>query len=176
MFNLQESLKKEFASYKDFPKPGIIFCDILPVLRDTELFRELIYEFGKINFIQESDAIIAIDARGFIFGSALSFHIKKPLILARKPGKLPGELITYSYKLEYGENTLCLQKKAINNYHKFCILDDLLATGGTARAVEKMLLNQSKEISGLAVVVELLDLKGSTKLNCPVRSIVGLTN
>tara|TARA_Y100001970_G_C14043526_1_gene755079 strand:+ start:91 stop:618 length:528 start_codon:yes stop_codon:yes gene_type:complete len=174
MFNLQESLKKKFASYKDFPKNGIVFCDILPVLKDTELFSELIYEFGKIKFIQESDAIIAIDARGFLFGSALSFHLKKPLILARKPGKLPGNLISYSYELEYGKNTLCIQKKAIDNCHKFCIIDDLLATGGTASAVEKMLLNQKKEVTGLAVVVELLELKGSSKLNCPVRSIVGL--
>tara|TARA_Y100001970_G_C14253843_1_gene873692 strand:+ start:5635 stop:6162 length:528 start_codon:yes stop_codon:yes gene_type:complete len=174
MFNLNEILKEAFESYPDFPKPGIIFCDILPVLREPNLFNSLINEFGDIKFILDSDAIVAIDARGFIFGSALSFHLKKPLILARKPGKLPGDLISNSYNLEYGINTLCLQKDAIQKYQKFSIIDDLLATGGTASAVEKMLINESKKVTGLAVVVELLELKGAEKLNCPVKSIVGL--
>ena len=174
MFNLNESLKKAFESYPDFPKPGIIFCDILPVLRKPNLFNSLIIEFSKIKFILDSDAIIAIDARGFIFGSALSFHLKKPLLLARKPGKLPGDLISNSYNLEYGTNTLCLQKEALQKYQKYTIIDDLLATGGTASTVEKMLIEQSKIVTGLAVVVELLELQGSEKLNCPVRSIVSL--
>ena len=115
----------------------------MPVLRNSDLFNSLICEFGKIKFVLDSEAIIAIDARGFIFG-ALSFYLKKPLILTRKPGKLPGEIISHSYSLEYGENTLCIQKESITKYKSFCIIDDLLATGGTASAVEKMLLDQSK--------------------------------
>ena len=125
----------------------------------------------KLNSVNDSDALIGIDARGFIFGTAISL-LQKPLILARKPGKLPGEIISNSYKLEYGSNTLCLQKKAIQNFNKFCIVDDLLATGGTASSVEKMLLENNKKITGLAVVVELLFLKGREKLNCSVDSIL----
>ena len=174
MLDLTKSLKEAFKSHPDFPKPGILFCDILPVLRNPDLFNSLIREFEKIKFVLDSEAIIAIDARGFIFGSALSFYLKKPLILTRKPGKLPGELISHSYSLEYGENTLCIQKESITKYNTFCIIDDLLATGGTASAVEKILLDQSKIVTGLAVVVELIKLKGSEKLNCPVCSIVEL--
>ena len=94
----------------------------------------------------------------------------KPFILARKPGKLPGNLISESYQLEYGENTLCLQNDSIKNYKSFSIIDDLLATGGTASCVEKMLLSQNKYVSGLSVVVELKELNGKKNLNCDVKS------
>ena len=166
----EEKLLNLFGSYKDFPKPGIVFCDILPVLRDRDIFAELIESMVKSDSLSNSDAIVAIDARGFIFGTAIAIETKKPLICARKPGKLPGELITSTYKLEYGENTLCLQKDSIKNYQSFEIIDDLLATGGTAACVEKMLINQGKKVNGLSIVVELKELNGRENLGCKVNS------
>ena len=170
--SLKEKLTDAIDSYQDFPEKGILFRDLLPVLQDIELFESLTKQMIKLNSVKDSEALIGIDARGFIFGTAISLLSKKPLVLARKPGKLPGNIISNSYKLEYGSNTLCLQKNAIQNFDKFCIVDDLLATGGTASSVEKMLLENNKKITGLAVVVELLFLKGREKLNCSVDSIV----
>ena len=166
----QDKLLNTFGSYKDFPKPGIVFCDILPVLREPEIFNELINQMSNDSIIEDSEAIVGIDARGFIFGAAIAIKTSKPLILARKPGKLPGNLISESYKLEYGENTLCLQNDSIQEFKSFCIVDDLLATGGTASCIEKMLISQNKNVTGLSVVVELNDLNGKENLNCSVKS------
>ena len=170
MNQLERNLLNLFGSYKNFPKEGIVFCDILPVLQDPEVFHELIQSMSQSEGIKNSDAIVAIDARGFIFGTAISLHTKKPLIFARKPGKLPGHLISDSYSLEYGKNTLCIQSESIKKYKSFSIVDDLLATGGTADCVEKMLLNQDKQVHELVVVVELEELQGKNKLHCEVKS------
>ena len=98
-------LKKLIRDYPDFPKKGIIFKDILPILQSPEDFSELIKNMSKNQMCLEAEAIISIDARGFIFGTASSFFTSKPMIVARKPGKLPGDLISKSYLLEYGENS-----------------------------------------------------------------------
>ena len=172
MNQLKSNLLNLFGTYKDFPKEGIVFCDILPVLRDSNVLHDLISSMSQSSGIKDSDAIVAIDARGFIFGTAISLFTKKPLICARKPGKLPGHLISDSYELEYGKNTLCIQSESIKNYKSFSIIDDLLATGGTAACVEKMLLKQGKVVKELAVVVEIGELKGKNKLNCEVNSQV----
>ena len=127
---------------------------------------------SKSSIIENSDAIIAIDARGFVFGTGIALNVSKPLILARKPGKLPGDLVKESYSLEYGENTLCLQKDAISKYSKFAIVDDLLATGGTANSVAKILSKSGKEVLGLNVVVELPFLKGRELFEYPVESLI----
>ena len=167
---LSKRLKNSIKDYPNFPKKGIIFKDILPVLQKPDVFLELINKMSSSEMILNSDAIIAIDARGFIFGSAISIKIQKPLVLARKPGKLPGELITKSYSLEYGENSLSIQKSSIKNFKRFSIVDDLLATGGTAKSVSEILMSQEKEILGLSVVVELGDLNGREKIGFPVIS------
>ena len=167
-----ENLKNNLRNYPDFPKKGILFKDVLTILKNPELFSQLIDKISNFDIVQNSDAIIAIDARGFIFGSALSFFIKKPLIFARKPGKLPGELISNTYDLEYGSNTLCLQKDSLDGFNKFCIIDDLLATGGTAASVEEMILSQNKSVTGLVVVVELLSLEGRKKFKSKVSSVI----
>tara|TARA_B100001248_G_scaffold242196_1_gene209561 strand:- start:2592 stop:3119 length:528 start_codon:yes stop_codon:yes gene_type:complete len=174
MSNLEQNLIDNFGSYKDFPKPGIVFCDILPILRKPELFNELIKEMSNSKSVQESEALLAIDARGFIFGTALAQLTKKPVVLARKPGKLPGETIEASYDLEYGKNTLCIQKSSIDPFESFSIIDDLLATGGTAACVEKMLLSSNKKVKSLSVVVELPFLNGRKSLDCEVNSVVKL--
>tara|TARA_B100002019_G_C21089113_1_gene507690 strand:- start:27 stop:545 length:519 start_codon:yes stop_codon:yes gene_type:complete len=165
-----DKLKSAVDSYKDFPKEGIVFRDVLPILRDPQIFSDLIKEMSSSNLLRNSDAIIAIDARGFIFGAAISFHLSKPLVVARKPGKLPGEIISKSYNLEYGSNSLSIQKKALSEYQTFFIIDDLLATGGTVNCVADILNSKRKTISGLSVVIELKDLDAKSKFNFPVES------
>ena len=122
--------------------------------------------------IKNCDAIISIDARGFIFGSAISLEAAKPMVVARKPGKLPGEIIQQNYELEYGESSLSLQKSVLRKYDSFAIVDDLLATGGTVNCVSNLLQSNGKKVLGLITVVELTKLKGRTKFNFPVESFV----
>jgi len=167
---LSEKLKKEIASYPDFPKKGILFRDINPVLSNSELLQELIEEMSKLSTFHEADGIVAIDARGFIFGSLLAYKLKKSLILARKRNKLPGEIIEMGYQLEYGDDSLSIQKSALSNLHKFVIVDDLLATGGTAKCVSDLLASEKKEVLSLVVVIELIALKGIKKFTFPVYS------
>ena len=96
------SLKAFIDTYKDFPKKGIEFKDVLGIIQDPGIFKELILEMSSSQIIKNAEAIISIDARGFIFGTAISLHVSKPIIVARKPGKLPGELVEKNYSLEYG--------------------------------------------------------------------------
>ena len=123
-------------------------------------------------FLKNADAIIAIDARGFIFGSAISIHLSKPMIAARKPGKLPGDLISKSYNLEYGKNSLSIQRNALEKYKSFAIVDDLLATGGTVECICQILKESNKKIEGLSVFIELKDIGGREKLDIPVDSLI----
>ena len=125
-------------------------------------------------FFKNADAIISIDARGFIFGSAVALESSKPMIVARKPGKLPGKILTREYDLEYGKNSLSIQRNALKKFNSFVIVDDLLATGGTVNCVSRLLQDQSKEILGLITVVELKELNGRMKLDFPVQSIISL--
>ena len=119
---------------------------------------------------KNAEAIISVDARGFIFGTAISMELSKPMIVARKPGKLPGELITKSYNLEYGTNSLSIQRSALVDFKSFAIVDDLLATGGTVKCVADILKSDEKEITGLCVVIELKELLGRSKLDFLVDS------
>ena len=165
-----DQLKRLISSYKDFPKKGIVFRDVLEILQDPIIFNNLINKMSNVDFLLNSDAIISIDARGFIFGSAISLYTSKPLIFARKPGKLPGELVSKSYQLEYGKNTLSIQKKSLEKFKTFTIVDDLLATGGTVNCVYEILSSQHKIISGLSVVVEIEDLDARSKLPFAISS------
>jgi len=167
---LTRYLKKLIKDYPDFPKKGIIFKDILPILQSPEDFSKLIKNMSKNQMCLEAEAIISIDARGFIFGTALSFFTSKPMIVARKPGKLPGDLTSKSYLLEYGENSLSIQKESLKNYNSYLIVDDLLATGGTVSCVAEIIKEQKKEVTGLSVVVELAELNAREKLKFPVDS------
>ena len=159
-------------TYKDFPKKGIDFKDVLGIIQEPLVFKELILQMSASKIIENAEAIISIDARGFIFGSAISLQASKPMIVARKPGKLPGELHEEKYSLEYGENSLSIQKKAISKFNSYVIVDDLLATGGTVNCISKILKSVNKEVKGLLVVVELMKLKGRSKLDYPIESFV----
>ena len=125
-------------------------------------------------FLKNAEAIISIDARGFIFGSAVALESSKPMVVARKPGKLPGQLITREYDLEYGKNSLSIQSNALKKFNPFVIIDDLLATGGTVNCLSMLLHGLRKEILGLITVVELKKLNGRSKLDFPVHSILTL--
>ena len=167
-----KKLENLIKTYYDFPKKGIAFKDVLGIIQNSEVFRELIIKMSSHHLIRNSEAIISIEARGFIFGSAISFQAMKPMIVARKPGKLPGELIQGNYDLEYGKNSLNIQKKALKKFNSYTIVDDLLATGGTVDCVAKLLQENGRIVSGLLTVVELAELKGRSRLDFPVESIV----
>ena len=157
-------------NYPDFPKKGILFRDIFPILSEPKIFSTLINQMINLSITKEAEAILAIDSRGFLFGSAMALLSSKPLIVARKPGKLPGKLIEKSYELEYGRNSLSIQKEAIVKFQSYVIVDDLLATGGTVDCVASILKDYGKEVTGLNVVVELSSLKGRGKLPFKVNS------
>ena len=165
-------LNELIDTYKDFPKKGIDFKDVLGIIQEPEVFKELILKMSNSKIIENCEAIISIDARGFIFGSAISLQASKPMVVARKPGKLPGELIKQNYSLEYGESSLSLQKSILSKYDSFAVVDDLLATGGTANCVSNLLKKNGKEVLGLITVVELTKLEARSKFNFPVESVI----
>ena len=167
-----KKLKELISTYKDFPKKGINFKDVLEIIQEPQVFNELIHKMSSSQIVKKSEAIISIDARGFIFGSAIALQSSKPMIVARKPGKLPGELITEKYELEYGGNSLSIQKNSLKKYNSYAIVDDLLATGGTVECVANILKRYDKKILGLLTVVELVTLKGRNKFNFPVESSI----
>ena len=167
-----EKLEKFISTYENHPKRGVSFKDVIEIAQHPQIFQEVILEMATSKIIKEAEAIISIDARGFIFGSAISLQASIPMIVARKPGKLPGELVTKKYSLEYGENSLSIQKKALQKYNSFAIIDDLLATGGTVNCVSELLNNNNKKVVGLLVVVELIKLEGRSKMEFPVESIM----
>ena len=167
-------LKEFIDTYKDYPKKGIEFKDVLGIIQEPKVFKELILKMSSSQIIKNAEAIISIDARGFIFGSAISLQASKPMIVARKPGKLPGDLVEKNYSLEYGKNSLSIQEKALHKYHSYAIVDDLLATGGTVNCVSNILESNNKEVVGIIVVVELMKLEGKLNLNYPVESSISL--
>ena len=170
MKNLEDLILK----YKDFPKKGVDFKDVLEILQYPDIFQDIILKMSSNQFLKNAEAIISIDARGFIFGSAVALESSKPMIVARKPGKLPGQLFTREYDLEYGKNSLSIQCNALKKFNSFVIVDDLLATGGTVNCVSSLLRDQRKKTLGLIAVVELKKLKGRSKLDFPVHSVVTL--
>ena len=161
-------------TYKDFPKKGIEFKDVLGIIQEPQVFKELISEMSSSQIIKNAEAIVSIDARGFIFGSAISFYSSKPMIVARKPGKLPGEVIEEEYYLEYGKSSLSIQKESLDRFSSYAIVDDLLATGGTIDCVANILMKRCKKVTGVVTVVELMNLNGRDNFNFPVETMLSL--
>ncbi len=173
MKEMIEKLKKRIRDVQDFPKPGILFRDITPILLDPEAHRlasELLYErYSGIEF----DKIAAIESRGFIFGSVLSYRLGKGLIPLRKPGKLPWKTISQSYSLEYGTASLEMHVDALGKGERILIIDDLLATGGTAAAAASLVERQGGIVEEIGFLVELKGLSGREKLlSWPVYSFL----
>ena len=158
-------------NYPDFPKKGILFRDISPLLASPEGMSLLKKEFVKLITVLKPDLIAGIDARGFLFSTLIGESLNIGSLMIRKSGKLPGEVIERSYDLEYGSNTLAMQK--LNNLKdkKVVIMDDLLATGGTMQCAKDLIESQGAEVCGCAVVVELNLLEASKFLECPVISL-----
>ena len=158
-------------SYPDFPKAGILFRDISPLLASPTGMSLLKKEFSRSIKEWKPDLIAGIDARGFLFSTLIGESLNIGSLMIRKSGKLPGEVIERSYDLEYGSNTLAMQK--LNNLKdkKVVIMDDLLATGGTMQCAKDLIESQGAEVCGCAVVVELNFLEASKFLECPVISL-----
>ena len=159
-----ESLKKLIREVPDFPKPGILFYDITTLLKDKLGLARLIDALSAHYIGKEIDLVLGMEARGFIFGPALAYRLNAGFVPVRKPGKLPAEAIKVSYDLEYGSNALEVHKDAIQEGQRVLIVDDLLATGGTAAATADLASQLGAQIAGLAFVVELDFLKGRERL------------
>jgi adenine phosphoribosyltransferase len=159
-----EGLKKLIREVPDFPKKGILFYDITTLLKDKAGFARLIDALSENYIGKKIDLVLGMEARGFIFAPALAYRLNAGFVPVRKPGKLPAETVKVSYDLEYGSNTLEVHKDAIGKGQRVLIVDDLLATGGTAAATAELASSLGAEIAGLAFVVELDFLKGREKL------------
>ena len=159
-----EPLKKLIREIPDFPKKGILFYDITTLLKDKLGFATLIDALAEYYLPQKVDLILGMEARGFIFGPALAYRLNAGFVPVRKPGKLPAETARVEYQLEYGSNVLEVHKDAVQKGQRVIIVDDLLATGGTAEATTKLATSLGAEIAGLGFVVELDFLKGRDKL------------
>ncbi len=159
-----DNLKKLIRTVPDFPKAGIQFYDITTLLKDPYGLRTTIDRLVELIDDPNIDTVIGIEARGFIFAPALAYRLKAGFVPVRKPRKLPAETESISYDLEYGTDTLEIHKDAVGSGNRVLIADDLLATGGTARAVASLVERLGGEVAGFAFVVELNFLKGRTRL------------
>jgi adenine phosphoribosyltransferase len=158
-----DHLKPLIREVPDFPKKGILFYDITTLLKDKVGFATLIDALSEHYLNSKVDAVLAIEARGFIFGPALAYRLNAGFVPIRKPGKLPAETVKWSYELEYGIDTLEIHKDAIKPGQRVIIVDDLLATGGTASACVQLAKSLGADIAGLGFVVELDFLHGRKK-------------
>ena len=159
-----DQLKRLIREVPDFPKPGILFYDITTLLKDKTGFATLIDKLAEHYIAQDVDLVLGMEARGFIFAPALAYRLNAGFVPVRKPGKLPAATVKYDYALEYGTNSLEIHKDAIQKGQRVLIVDDLLATGGTAEATAKLAASLGAKIAGLGFVVELEFLKGRDKL------------
>jgi adenine phosphoribosyltransferase len=169
---LVEQVTQTIRDIPDFPKPGIMFKDITPVLGDPRLFADTVNWVAGQLAGQAVDKIVGMESRGFIFGAAVAPQVFAGFVPARKPGKLPYESVSVSYDLEYGSATLEIHKDAIKPGDKVAIVDDLLATGGTAKATVDLVRKLGGEVVACIFLVELAFLQGRWKLDCPVMSLV----
>ena len=157
-------LSKYIRSIPDYPKKGILFRDITTLIKDKEAFKETIDQLSKLASKFKFDKLAAVESRGFVFASAISYNLSKPLILMRKKGKLPADTFSQDFVLEYGKATIEIHKDSINKNDKVVIIDDLIATGGTAEAAAKLVEKSGGEVAGFMFVINLYDLGGVKKL------------
>ena len=157
-------LKKYIRSIPDYPKKGILFRDITTLIKDKDAFKECIDQMTKILTKLDFDKMASIESRGFLFASALCYNLSKPLVLMRKKNKLPADKYSQEFELEYGKATLEIHKDSIQPQDKVLIVDDLIATGGTAEAGAKLVEKSSGIVSGFIFVINLFDLNGKKLL------------
>jgi adenine phosphoribosyltransferase len=158
------NLKEKIAEIPDFPKKGILFRDISPLLRDPSALSLVVDEFVKLYHSNEIDVFAGIESRGFPLACALALRYNKGMIMIRKQGKLPGDTKRISYNIEYGSATMEIQNNSIKKGQRVLICDDLLATGGTAKAAAKLVEKIGGIVTGFAFIIELTDLRGSKEI------------
>ena len=158
------NLKKHIRSIKDYPKKGILFRDITTLIKNADAFKytndKIIEIAKKIDF----DKVAAIESRGFVFASTVSYLLNKPFILLRKKNKLPADVHSVDFELEYGKATIEVHKDSIKKNEKILVIDDLIATGGTAEAAAKLIEISGGEVAGFIFVINLFDLPGNNLL------------
>jgi len=166
-------LKNLIRTIPDFPQKGILFRDITTLLNNKRAFKITINRLASLFKDRKIDYIVCAEARGFILGGALAYKLGCGFIPVRKPGKLPYKSYKVSYKLEYGKDSFCIHRDAFPKGAKVLIVDDLLATGGTAHAIVRLVKKLKGEIVGIVFLIELLSLKGRKKLKSyPVYSLI----
>ena len=153
-------LKKHIRSIPDYPKKGILFRDITTLIKNPEAFKYTNDEIVKLSKKLDFDKVSAIESRGFIFASTVSYILNKPFVLLRKKNKLPAETHSVDFKLEYGEATIEVHKDSISRGEKILVIDDLIATGGTAEAAAKLIEISGGVVAGFIFVINLFDLQG----------------
>lgn len=168
---IANQVKDKIRSIPDFPKPGILFKDITTALKDSDTLKKMV-DFISENFNEEKiDYVIGLESRGFIFGMPVAYNLDAGFIPVRKPNKLPAKTLKETYELEYGTDSLEIHEDAIQKGDRVLIVDDLLATGGTAAAACNLVYKTGAEIVGCAFVIELNDLNGRDKLPKGVKTI-----
>ena len=158
------NLNRIIGKHQDFPKPGILFRDINPVFRNPDALKYIATEFSRRFSKAKYDVTAGIESRGFVVAAAISISVGKGVIMIRKAGKLPGATIKRSYDIEYGNATMELQTDAVKRGQKVLILDDLIATGGTAIAAAQLVEELGGQVLGFGFVIELAQLKGANRL------------
>jgi len=157
-------LSSKIRDVPDFPKEGIVFKDVMPLIADPEYFRETILRLAEWSRPREPHLILGAEARGFIFGAALAYELGAGFIAARKPGKLPWETVSATYELEYGSDSLEMHRDAVTAGARVIVLDDVLATGGTAKAKVELVEGLGGTVAGVLFVIELTFLHGRERL------------
>ncbi|MFH1210242.1 MAG: adenine phosphoribosyltransferase [archaeon] len=157
-------IKSKIRTVPDWPKPGIMFRDITTLLKDPDAVKYVINQFYDKYKNKKIDKIVGIESRGFIFGALLADKLNKPFVLARKPKKLPAPSTIVEYELEYGKDALAIHNDAISKNDNVLIIDDLIATAGTSKAVAQIVEKLKGKVFGFGFVIELPDLKGREKL------------
>ena len=157
-------LKKYIRSIPNYPKKGILFRDITTLIKNPDAFKFTVNQIIEISKKIQFDKVSAIESRGFVFASAVSYLLNKPLILLRKKNKLPAERHSVDFKLEYGEATIEVHKDSINKDEKILVIDDLIATGGTAESAAKLIEISGGAVAGFIFVINLFDLPGEKLL------------
>ena len=158
------NLKDFIRSIQDYPKKGILFRDITTLIKDEKAFSETIDQIVDKSKKMEFDKIAAIESRGFVFASAVSYILKKPFVMLRKKNKLPADVYSVDFELEYGTATIEVHKDSIKKNENVLIIDDLIATGGTAEAAAKLIEISGGKVAGFVFVINLFDLNGSDNL------------
>jgi len=165
-------LKKYIETYLDFPKPGILFYDISSLMINKDIWQETINQFSTLVKKHNPEILAGIESRGFIFASTIAYKLNCEVVMIRKKGKLPGKTISHTYKLEYGEDCLEIQKKDNLKNKNIILIDDLLATGGTASVAIKLLQKTSMNVSAFLTLIELTNLRGRKNISVQTESLL----